>query len=315
MIMLKRCALLAAWVLLSPAPARADTTPPEPRELTEAEREAAKKLMAIGRREEGLGNMESAASAYEKAYEITTIPTVGVRYATALSGKGNLRRALEIARLVANSVPKPSDPPVFSSARKEAQELVMGLERRIPKLRIVANAKVTDIQVDGAVPDGGARRTVAVDPGDHRVTGKYGSITLETTVKALEGREVDAELVLPKQEQQKHEEAGNGIDTRNVLIISGIALGGTGLLVGATSGLIAVVHNNKGKPFCNESLVCAEDARPYLERAQTWGLVSNIGFITAIVGGGVFAAGMLWPKKQITPQVGLGWVGLRGVFE
>jgi hypothetical protein len=301
--------LAASWLCVALASAQ---------EIPENDRDAARKLMAQGRREEGLGNFVAAGESYGKAYRLTGAPTAGTRYAAALAGAGTLLKAREIARKVAGTLARPGEPAVFPAARTEAAELAEGLDRRMPKLRIVGKSLVS-LELDGR--DVGSDKPIEVDPGPHTAKAKLDGEAVSKTVTALEGREVRVEF------EPKVTPTGPGpapvepeeqeVQPRTVLIYAGAIVGGVGLLAGATSSTLAFLHAKGASDYCTNN-ICGEKARPFVERVKTYGTLANISFIVMGVGSVALLTGLFYPKaptKKVSPELGLGWIGITGSFQ
>jgi hypothetical protein len=288
-------------------------------EISDADRESARKSMATGRKEEGLGNHQAAAAAYGKAYDLTHIPTAGVRYAAALAGTGALIKARDVAAAVAKSSPKATEPTVFAEARSEASDLAEAFTRRIPRLRIRLAEGVTNVELDGiavVVTD----KAIELDPGEHLIRALQEGAPIETKFKALEGREDVLKLVKEDTPHPpvKSQPENAGTTPRDIVLFSGLAIAGIGIVAGTASGIIALSHANKGKEFC-VATACGEQARPYYDRAAVWGTISTFSFVGAGIGGVAAAIGFFMPHGKngnaLRPQVGIGYLGLSGAFE
>lgn len=159
-------ALLIPALLLSPAASAAPT--PE-------DKETARHLMKVGDQKLASKDYASALRAYETAHSIMGVPTTGVAVAKARIELRQLIEAREILLEIARSPKEPTEPAVFTEARREAASLSQDLEGRIPSLVITVQgpdpAATAEITVDGRpVPAAGLGTTRKVNPGPHAVT-------------------------------------------------------------------------------------------------------------------------------------------------
>jgi hypothetical protein len=102
-----------------------------------------------------------------------------------------------------------------------------------------------------------------------------------------------------------------------------LGVGGAGLLFGGVTGLLAI--SKEGSLNCDANNRCPPSEKSKLDSAESFALMSNIGFGLGLVSAGTGLVLLLVdsgsPPAQteadsarLEPQLGLGWVGFSGRF-
>lgn len=321
-------AALLAVVLCAPLAAAAGPSA--------ADRETARALMDEGRTAQQKGDLKAALAAYKGADAIMQVPTTGLAVARAHAALGHLVEARDAALAVTRIPVAPKEPAIIAQGRKAAEDLAAELSPRIPTLKIEVKAPagvVPDVTVDdSAVPFDALIAPRRLNPGHHVVVAKVGSVERRAEVDLAERDAKTVALELPadvKPVAKAPDPKGTTTEPppevkrkTSPLVYVGIGVGGAGLLVGGVAGLLSMTSVSSAKDECRDSL-CPPAAHSDLDSAQTWAVVSNIGFVVAGVGAATAVVGLVVGGKRVEvsqgavrtrPYVGAGQVGVTGEF-
>ena len=103
--------------------------------------------------------------------------------------------------------------------------------------------------------------------------------------------------------------------------VTGFVVAGSGAAVGTIAGLLAMSKASDLESTCNDEKQCPPDSQNDIDSGRTFGTVSTVSFGLAAVGLTVGVIGLATGDSdeepeagQVTPWVGIGSVGMRGVF-
>lgn len=153
---------------------------------TDQERAAARSLATEGINAFNAGKNAEALDKLERAYQLASIPTIGLWSARALEKSGKLVEANE--RLIAVSRYKIThdDAGVFAQAKNDAEQLQDAIAPRIPQLKIDlvhADGLELTVDLDGTVLKNALLGvSFQVNPGKHLVTARAGSRQVQQPV-------------------------------------------------------------------------------------------------------------------------------------
>lgn len=282
---------IAFGVLLLPAVARAS-------EPSAADRETARTLMADGRAKRDASDLKDALRAFQAADALMHVPTTAYEVAKTESMLGMLVEARDEALQIARSPAKPGEPAPFAEARVSAQKLADELEGRIPSIRVVVKnapegASVTiDDVVLPAVAVGLPRK---LDPGAHAIVVKAGSAEKRLNVQVLEREAKDVPVDFAETSAPTSTSTPSETSSKKgpwmILGITGVAVGGAGLVLGAITGSMSLAQTNTIKDSCTGN-ICppvlkdGSSTQSALSNARTLAAVSDVAFVA----GGVLAA-------------------------
>ncbi|HTB75508.1 MAG TPA: hypothetical protein VK762_19790 [Polyangiaceae bacterium] len=324
---------------------------PEARAQSDADRATARSLGQEGQQAFENKDYATAEDRFRRADKMVHAPTLVLGLARALAAEGKYVEAQEsFNRIIREGVPSGA-PDVFKRALDDAKKEVDAVTPKVGAVTITVKATGgMDIPDPQVVLDEhpinsaslGVRR--AIDPGPHvlRATAdgyKPGELKFSIT----EGGSADEPLMLEKDLSAPPVAAGPAPAAAPVASTSSVDLttqgpskarkiapwvafgvGGAGLLVGGITGILAIGKHStladECKPNCNSTT-----AQSDLDSYHSIGVVSDVGFIVAGVGGAVGAILLLTqPKAEATtqpvtgvrvlPVVGLGTVGATGSF-
>ncbi len=296
------------------------------------------------------GHWEEARGLYHQARELYPAPTLGVREARCLFKLGRLVEAKviyeQVAALATDAVH--GDPATFKRAQSDATGEVAVLKQRMPYLTIRAEGgSRVALTLDGvAIVDTTLGTEREIDPGAHTVAGtiddkaidpiavtladgEHGSVTAKAPAATVPGTTpdvttpevppVDAPPPPPKDEAPATSSPGS---TQRILGFTAMGAGVVGIGVGIGLGLAAGSKHSDLLSNCTNT-VCPPDQQSNLDSFHSLTTGSTIAYVV----GGVFAAGGLVlvltaPKSKpattttgtIEPLIGLGTLGMRGVF-
>ena len=115
------------------------------------------------------------------------------------------------------------------------------------------------------------------------------------------------------------------MSTRKILGITGLALGGAGLAVGAVTGGLTIAKHGSILNDCPGGTCPAGSQSRFQGEIDSYHLLSNLSTAGFVAGGVLAAAGVVLivtapkdtpahPSSAITPVVGPGWAGVQGAF-
>jgi hypothetical protein len=313
---------------------------------TASDLETARDLNKQGKELRAQGRLQEALEKFRAAHDLGRTPITGIELARTHVMLNQLIEAREVCLGIAR-VPVASDETERSAAaRTEAAQLAEQLRPRIPSLLVrvtgVPPGKTAIITIDKAlVPAGAVGQAHKVNPGVHEVVAKVeGGPESMAKVDVREGETKEVPLLV-----NAPADTGGGVGSgagagagagsgsvygtpvdqkppRNKLVAIGFTVAGTGIVIGAMSGLMASSKKSNLDALCNQNKQCGPDASDDLESARSWATVSTIAFA---IGGVGLALGLygLFSKDEkpvtttgarVTPYVGPGAVGVHGAF-
>ena len=341
-----RRALGAAWIVASLLAATAAHADP-----TSADRETARTLMQQGRESRAKGDLKEALKRFKGADDIMHVPTTALEVAKAQVALGLLVEARDFIAEIRQTASRPNEPAPFKEARAKADDLDASLNGRIPSLLIAVKGapegEQPTVSVDGTqLPAGALGLPRTVDPGHHVVVAKVvtktsqGEGKQEIDVREGEQKPVEVALVMtatPEQAEQPSP-APQGPEappppTRShsptVLTWAGIGLAGAGVIAGTVTGLMSMSKKSTLQSECPNGVCGPGTASSDYDAANTYALVSTIGFIAAGVGAGVAVVTMIVGHEEpsalpaqppsseglvVRPWIGIGGAGMSGTF-
>lgn len=268
-------------------------------------------------------------------------PTLALREARALVKLSRLVEAVEAYDRAASTGIDLSSPAPYRDAVTDALLEADALRPRIPRVLIkVKGADVASpglsVRVDG-VPVAASTLGAAhpVNPGTHRieVIAKGSSRPVVETVSLRESdfRAVVLDVPPPAAGAapsppalavtRARADAGNPADSQTIVGWTVLAAGGAGLAVGATTGILALVRKSDVDDACTGSR-CPASAQRDIDAFRTLRTVSTVAYAGGALAAGVGVVLLLTapdpPRRadsaRITPWVGPGSAGVRGVF-
>ncbi len=295
-------------------------------EPSAAEKETARALMNEGDRKLSQQDLRAALQSYQGADQIMGVPTTGLEVAKVQIKLGLLVEARDILLRVSRYPKKAGEPPAFTNARQQAEELSNQLTRRIPTLTLQIPGPVRapetrlEVTIDGSpVAPAAVSLPQKLNPGKHHIKATaIGYTTAESDLTLGDGdtREVSlvfrpaspgassatpgpsaAPSVVPTAPTTAPTSTGAPTATevkarRPALVWGGFGLGILGVTVGAVGGLVAVSNASAAKSACDGNR-CPESARANIVSAKNWGAVADIAFVVGAVGGGIGLVALL----------------------
>ncbi len=318
------------------------------RAQSDADRATARSLGQEGQQAFESKDYATAEDRFRRADKMVHAPTLVLGLARALAAEGKYVEAQEsYNRIIREGLPAGA-PDVFKRALDDAKKEVDAVAAKVGSVTITVKAAgggdIPDPQVvldDHPINSASLGVKRAIDPGAHvlRATAegyKPGELKFSTT----EAGTADEPLMLEKDLSAPPPVAANPATTaapaatavttpdlttadaskgRKVLPWVAFGVGGAGLIVGGVTGILALGKHSTLKDECTST--CPPSAQSDLDGYHTIGLVSDIGFIVAAVGGATGAILLLTQPKSgpttgvtIVPTVGLGSVGATGRF-
>jgi hypothetical protein len=309
---------------------------------------AARELANEAKRDLDAGRYEAAGRKFQRAFEITKVPTAALWAARALAKCGQLVTASELYRQA--TLLTPNDlwlGNVQQQAQADAAKELAGLQPRIPRLRVrVEGAEANDVEVtidDAKLASALYGIEMPKDPGRRHVVGKRGGETAEQTVQLDEGEHKDAlltfkavQIAKPAAVATDHQEVvtkpvtelrrddtkstsappPSGGAQRTWAWVA-IGVGAAGLLTGAVTGIVVAADSSLRNDCPSHS--CDSSKSSNVSTYNLMRHISTAGFIVGGVGAAVGVTLLLWtPKHESEPRVALwlgpGSAGVKGAF-
>ncbi|MGZ3449134.1 MAG: hypothetical protein ACXVEF_06020 [Polyangiales bacterium] len=306
-----------------------------------ADVESARALRKEGKKLRAAKDFAGALEKFKAAYALVPTAVTGYELATAYVDVHRLIEARAQALAVVDMPKEVDETEVSAKARDDAKKLAAELAGRIPGLRvkIVGAPAGTMLTLDDqplAIEVAAAGRKV--NPGKHVVVAQApGMVTQRADIELAESD--DREIVLTFQPVAVTEvpvpspQAAPAVPTpqpvpprdlppassTSSLVYAGVAIAGTGLLVGAVTGGLALGAASDLKKGC-EGTTCPRSSQSKYDAAHTLATVSTVSFLFALGGGALTVVGLVQggpsePRHaRVTPTVGLGFVGISGDF-
>lgn len=311
-------ALILAAILIAPAAFAAPSA---------ADMETARGLFKKAMEARAAGRQDEALEKLKAAHALGRTPITGNELAKQYETAGLIVEALETAIDVGRIPVAVDETERSADARHAAADMTARLKPRIPTLvvRIVTMSKTSAelvVTIDGnRVPEAAVGEAYRVNPGSHDVRAHYEGaeeVSTKVTLAERDNKTVELSPVAPKAVIRLTPKGG----MTPVPAFIGFGIGGAGLVVGAITGVMAITAKNDLDSKCTAGK-CPSSLFGKLDDANLYATVSTVAFVAAGVGT-VF--GFTWlllssestppPKKEpaITPEVGLGWVGVHGTF-
>jgi hypothetical protein len=311
---------------VSVALAIATATPALAAEPDEDTRHAARELAREGARKLDQGEYAEALELLERAHTLVPAPTIRLLEARTLDKLGRLVQAAERYEQVRRTQLEPDASEAFVKAVADAQLELLALRKRIPRLvlNVVGGASKAAVELDGKpVPPALIGIERPIDPGEHRIVARRGSLSIERRVELAEGTREVVVLELPEQEggalvASNGGEPGDGSMQRTLGWVS-LGIGAVGVSAGVTFALIARGKQSELDDVCENSR-CPAQARDDIDAFERARTLSLVGYGVGIVGIGLGATLVLTApsgrreQAGILPFVGLGAAGVRGRF-
>jgi hypothetical protein len=262
---------------------------------SEAEKAAARKLVAVGDDHLAHGRYADALEAYRGADEIMKVPTTGIEVARTLVLLGRLLEAQQVLARI-TSAPGDGEPSAFARARETATALAADLEVRVPTLEVAIEPDVEGavITVDGRPIEALThdRGPLRLDPGPHQIVATApGHRRVSREVTLVERRPARVVLLLePEAAPAPTPRADTpapatdeGVDLLP-LSIAGFGLAAAGAIAGAVTGALSLGKVGEAEDLCGGRTGCSSDARALVDDAATLAHVSTASFAVAGLG-------------------------------
>ena len=327
-------AFIAAMVL--PSAAHADAT--------DEQRAAVRELGRQGIAASMSGDCATAVDRLGRAEAILHVPSLAEPLAECQIKLGRLVEGTEILQRLAHEALPAGAPLPWVAAMQKVAPLIEETEPRIPKLRVhVARPEGTKGELAVTI-DGEALSAALIDsdrptdPGGHRIVARQpgcADASVEVLLKEGETREVSLQLrpvptpaaplpapgaALPGATvQDARPEAAPSRVPAFIALGAGVA----GLAVGSVYGAFALVDKSQLDASCRGG-ACPASLSPQIDQMHANAIASTVGFGVAAAGAalGTFLFLSERPAREgspqglrVSPQVGVGSVGLTGSFQ
>lgn len=303
-----------------------------------ADMESARALYQEGKELREAGNPRGALEKFKAAHALASTPVTGIHLAETYSELGYLVEARETCLGILR-MPISSDETARSAeARKDAAALARKVEPRIPSLVVrvegVAEGVAPSVSIDGqALPVAAIGLVRKVNPGEHRISASApGYYETKETVRLAEAENKELTLTLRPAPPGSVPPPVGGTTAppppnatarstgMSPLAVTGFIIAGSGAAIGTVTGLLAMQKASELEDDCPEKQ-CPPDAHSDVDNGRLFGTVSTVSFGIATVGLAVGILGLATQDQEaeqsqpgVSPWVGLGTAGMRGVF-
>jgi hypothetical protein len=305
------------------------------------ERELARKHANAGYESFSAGDYATALAHFKDAEDTVHAPPHLLFMARALDKLGRLLEARDTyRRLVDERLPR-GTPAAFRDAQKTAQQELLGVEGRIPKLKLLvegAPLAAARVSLDGqAVAAERLGEPIALDPGKHQARAEADGMTAAEQLLDLQAGAgtLEVKLVLVKVAPPPPPPPPPEDTTLSAPGFVLLGLGVAGLAAGAITGGLALGRASELRDRCPAN-PCPTEYQSLSDKANTLATVSTVSFA---VGGAAAAAGVVWllaeaaggaanggnmeggeaptgtsARWTLVPRVGAGSIALSGTF-
>ena len=308
---------------------------------TAADLETARVLYKEGKELKAKGDLKGALEKLQAAHAVGRTPLTGIELARLEMDLGMVVEAREVCLGIARTPVAADESKRSADARMAAATLAEQLKAKVATVVIKlagthAGDKVT-VAIDGInIPDVALTEPRKVNPGRHAIVahvegGEEARASVD--VAAAETKEVTLApppaptppanavvqpqppvVVPPPPPPERH-------PVSTAFAVTGFAVGGLGVLVGAVTGALAMSTKAQLSDECLQGIHCLPGSYDKLDTAWTQASVSTVAFV---VGGGGFLVGVLalalrrnghaHERAYVLPMLGAGTVGAAGAF-
>jgi len=280
------------------------------------------------------GRYADAGDKFSKAYQAVRVPTLARSAARAFVQQGKLVRASELYRQAL--LLQPNElwvGTVQQDAQAKAKEELAALMPRLGRLKLqVQGAPIAEVEIvidEVRIPNSLLGASQYIDPGEHNIVAKRGEASIHQLVTVAEGGQEEATIEFTAANQAASGAVASDssspahhaskANTQRVLGWVGLGLGATGLVVGATTGLMVMVKHQNLQSDCANN-VCDRDkvSASSTDSYNSLRTVSTIGFVAGVAGAAVGVTLLLTAPAAEKPSVGVWFgpaaTGIRGAF-
>lgn len=255
-------------------------------EPTEEEKESARTLLDEGDARFGAGDLPGALRAYEAADLVMNVPTTAIEVAKTRARLGKLLGARDAARRVLAFPTRANEPDAFVAARREAEALLLDLEKRVARVTLVPRPPSDDvaIEVDGVARPFAA--TIDFEPGAHRIVATSHGAKVTHALELREGGRVELPLVFAAGEAPPLELRPRFVASPVFWVGASVAV--TGAALATAFGVASASITSDLEEACPGLAGCDPNLVDDYARANDFANVSNVSL--AVMGAGVVTA-------------------------
>jgi hypothetical protein len=277
---------------------------------TDADKARARALLNEGYDLMEQGLPKAAIDKFREADGLVHYPVTGLSLGRALAASELLIEASAVLHQVAADPPKPGEPPPFTQARKDADDLVKKVDGEIPTLVVRLVSPPSDVHVTLDVQPLAPTllgTKMKVDPGAHVVIADGGGTEKRSDIALREGEFNEAALDFSAPAAPAGATSGASGDHGPApvtssgsrwLVYAGFGLGAVGLGVGAVTGGLAFSDRNSALNDGCSGGKCPPAAQSDEHAMQTMATVSTIAFAVGAAGVVTGVVALLLPSKR-----------------
>jgi len=309
-------------------------------EPSAADMETARTLYQEGKQLSEQGNLAGALEKFKAAHALASTPVTGIYLARTHESLGHLVEARETCLSILRISVQPDETARSAEARTDAANLARALEPRIPSVVVrvegVDSGVTPNVTIDGqALPPAAIGLIRKVNPGDHEIKASargYYETSERVSLREAESKELTLTLraappgTVPPPTPSATTAPAAPPPVRptrtgmSPMAVTGFIVAGSGAAVGSLSGLLAIQKASDLEGDCTNNQ-CPPSSHSDVDSGRMFGTVSTVAFGVAAVGLTVGILGLATQDDEpeesqqgVTPWVGLGSAGMRGVF-
>jgi hypothetical protein len=293
--------------------------------------ESAREAFKEGRRLREAGDLKGALEKFKAAHALGRTPVTGIELAKTYADLGMPVEGREICLDIERTPVAPQETQRSQDARKEGAILKEQLKTKIASLTLHVKGAPQGmdpvVTVDGvAVPAVALTEPRKLNPGHHEIAAHVSTgPEAKGSVDLKEGESKDLDIiVMPPPTPPPPEKK------TSPLVPVGIAMAGTGLVVGSIAGVVTLSKKGSLDTECPNKSCPPGTPTGDLHSTQTWGNVTTVSWVVAGVGVGVLVAGVMMSRAsgsttgqgttappqnaKVEPYIGVGAAGIHGTF-
>ncbi len=296
-------------------------------------RNAARNLAEQGRDAFDQADFERSRDLFRRAYELVQAPTLALYEARSLDKLGRLVEAEEAYLRAVRAPLGPDSPEAFRKAVREAEQELLQLEPRVPKVTIVitgpaAEAPQLEVSVDRErVQSALIGVEMPVDPGQHELEARVpGGARSRVAFSVAESEHKRVELRVdsavsavrpasrPSAATSLHAPPAPSPSASSWHRPTAWAAGGLGLVgvgTGVVAGMMAGSKRSEAEQQCpNRACVEGTSGAEALGSFRTLRTVSTIGYVVGVVGAAASVTLFLTAPSRAPKRASVGvWLG------
>jgi hypothetical protein len=305
---------------------------------TEAEKARARALLNEGYDLMEKADPKTALDRFREADALVHLPITRLSMARAQAAAGQLVMARATLQPLLDEKPKPGEPPAFTQARRDGEDLAARLDVSIPSIVVTLVDPPPDVVVqldDHPFPGTQLGAPQKTDPGAHTIVAAAGGLQKRASFSLAEGETRNVTLdftppdaappplpspvpVAPAHEAPQTAAQAPSSGTRWLAWV-GFGVGAVGIGLGSIEGALALSARDRATQEGCQNGKCPPPAQPDEHSSQQSATISTIAFAVGAAGVVTGVVGLLLPggtsqtaRSSAHLVIGPSYLGLSG---